>query len=111
MVRFESDFPRAAGGGTLTEQETDTQVRLSPHWKVILHNDDVTTFEFVIRLLVELFHKDLQEAVRLTNLVHHSGLAVVEITTKERGELYVEQVRSLARPRGFPLTATLEPAE
>jgi ATP-dependent Clp protease adaptor protein ClpS len=92
-----------------TETATDTRVRLSPHWKVILHNDDVTTFEFVIRLLVELFHKDLQEAVRLTNQVHHAGFAVVEITTKERGELYVEQIRSLARPRGFPLTATLEP--
>jgi ATP-dependent Clp protease adapter protein ClpS len=50
------------GGGTITERETDTQVRLSPHWKVILHNDDVTTFEFVIRLLVELFHKEIGRA-------------------------------------------------
>jgi ATP-dependent Clp protease adapter protein ClpS len=45
----------------------------------------------------------------LTNLVHHTGSAVVEITSKERAELYVDQVKSLARPRGFPLTATIEP--
>lgn len=100
-----------SGGATVTESETSAKSRLAPRWKVILHDDDVTTFEFVIRLLVELFHKDPGEAARLTNLVHHTGLAVVEITSKERAELYVEQVRSLARPRGYPLTATIEPAD
>jgi ATP-dependent Clp protease adaptor protein ClpS len=90
---------------TVTEPET----RVAPRWKVVLLNDDVTTFEFVIDLLITLFRKDHTEAVRLTHEVHEQGSAVITITSLERGELYVEQVRSLARPRGYPLVATLEP--
>ena len=93
------------------EQETEEKTRLAPRWKVILHDDDVTTFEFVIQLLVTLFHKEITEAVRLTYEVHETGSALVTVTSFERAELYVEQVRSLARPQGFPLTATIEPAE
>jgi ATP-dependent Clp protease adaptor protein ClpS len=89
--------------------ETQDKTRLIPRWKVILHNDDVTTFEFVIALLIGIFQKKYDEAARLTQEVHDSGSAVVAITSQERAELYVEQVRSLARPRGFPLATSIEP--
>jgi ATP-dependent Clp protease adaptor protein ClpS len=89
--------------------ESRAETRVAPRWKVILLNDDITTFEFVIDLLVRLFHKNRHEAVRLTHEVHDTGAAVVEVTSLERAELYVEQVRSTARPSGFPLCATLEP--
>lgn len=82
--------------------------RLCPRWKVILHDDEVTTFEFVVWLLIDLFQKEPMEAWRLTDEVHRTGAALVAITSKERAELYVEQVHSLARPRGFPLTASME---
>lgn len=105
---------------TTTEPDLDQEVeqdveslsrtRLAPQWKVILHNDDVTTFEFVIELLRTLFHKSALEAVKLTSEVHETGSALITVTTFERAELYVEQVRSLARPRGFPLQASMEPA-
>lgn len=97
---------------TETERETDTTARtkLAPRWKVILHNDDVTTFEFVTELLLTLFNKRREEALKLTYEVHYSGQAVVEITSRERAELYVDQVKSVARPRGYPLTASTEPA-
>ena len=91
------------------EERTDEATRLAPRWKVILLNDDVTTFQFVIELLQSLFHKPRQEAELLTREIHDTGAALITVTSRERGELYVEQVRSLARPRGFPLTATLEP--
>lgn len=91
--------------GTKTGEET----RLARRWKVLLHNDDATTFTFVIELLQSLFHKQREEAVRLTHEIHNTGSAVITVTSRERAELYVEQVRSLARPRGFPLTATMEP--
>ena len=98
-----------------TTFEPDVEIRdstrLSPRWKVILHNDDVTTFDFVIDLLITLFRKPHLEAVRLTYEVHESGSALVVATSFERAELYLEQVRSLARPRGFPLVATMEPAD
>lgn len=93
------------------DQETGERTRLAPRWKVILHNDDVTTFEFVTNLLKSLFHKPQAEAVRLTHEVHETGSALIVVVSFERAELYVEQVRSLARPRGFPLTATMEPAD
>ena len=91
--------------------ETDERTELAPRWKVLLLDDDVTTFEFVIHLLVSLFHKEIQEAIRLTFEVHETGSALITVTGLERAELYVEQVRSMARPQGFPLTATIEPAE
>ncbi len=93
------------------EVETDERTELAPRWKVILHDDDVTTFEFVVDLLVSLFHKEFAESVRLTYEVHDTGSALITVAGLERAELYVEQVRSLARPKGFPLTATIEPAE
>jgi len=89
--------------------ESEEQTRLAPRWKVILLNDDVTTFAFVIELLVTLFKKERIEAVRLTHEIHETGSALITVTTLERAELYVEQVRSLARPRKFPLSATIEP--
>lgn len=93
------------------EVETREKTRLAPQWKVILHNDDITTFEFVIELLRTLFKKPHAEAVRLTFEVHESGSAIVAITTFEHAELYCDQVKSLARPRGFPLVASMEPAD
>lgn len=88
---------------------TAVKERVAPRWKVILHNDDVTTFAFVIELLIRLFGKSHGEALQLTQEVHDTGSAIVTVTSFERAELYVEQVRSLARPRNFPLTATIEP--
>lgn len=92
------------------EESSAVRTGLAPQWKVILHNDEITTFEFVIELLITLFRKDAREALRLTNEVHNSGSALIVVTYLERAELYVEQVRSLARGRGYPLVATMEPA-
>jgi ATP-dependent Clp protease adaptor protein ClpS len=92
------------------DTDTEASTRIAPRWKVILHNDDVTTFEFVIELLVKLFNKPHSEASRLTHEIHNSGSALITVTSFERAELYVDQVKSLARPRGYPLTATMEPA-
>ena len=92
-----------------TQKKELDEPRLAPLWKVVLHDDDKTTFEFVVELLQGVFRKPASEAERLTWQVHKSGAAVVEVTSLERGELYLEQVHSLARPRGFPLCATLEP--
>lgn len=89
---------------------TEERTELAPRWKVLLHNDEVTTFEFVVGLLISVFQKEVEEALRLTQEVHDSGSALITVTSFERAELYVEQVRSLARPQGFPLAASMEPA-
>jgi ATP-dependent Clp protease adaptor protein ClpS len=93
-----------------TETHTRDQTQLAPQWKVLLLNDEITTVEFVVQLLVTLFRKERSEAVRLTMEIHHTGSALITVTSLERAELYAEQVRSLARAQKFPLVATLEPA-
>jgi ATP-dependent Clp protease adaptor protein ClpS len=95
---------------TVAEPDVRDALELAPQWKVLLLNDDVTTFAFVTWLLMELFRKQRPEAEELTWEIHETGSALVAITNRERAELYVEQVRSLARPRGFPLAAEIEPA-
>ena len=97
-------------GTTTVEPDVKERSSLAPQWKVLLLNDEVTTFEFVIWLLMRVFHKSKMDAELLTWEIHDTGLALVAITSLERAELYVEQVHSLARPRGFPLVAEIEPA-
>ncbi|MDF1699980.1 MAG: ATP-dependent Clp protease adaptor ClpS [Planctomycetota bacterium] len=97
-------------GTTTVEPEVTERTELAPQWKVLLLDDDHTTFEFVIWLLMSLFRKPRLEAIELTYEIHQSGAALVAVANLERAELYVEQVHSLARPRGFPLTAEIEPA-
>src|SRR5688572_18675042 len=97
---------------TTPVRKTDVEedVEKAPPWRVVLHNDDVTTMDFVVWLLVTLFAKPQEEAVALMLEVHRTGAATVTVCPQERAELYVEQVQSLARGRGYPLAASAEPA-
>jgi ATP-dependent Clp protease adaptor protein ClpS len=83
----------------LTEQQTD----LLPPFRVILHNDDVNTFEHVIHTILELTPLKEPEAVQRTIEAHKTGAALLLVTHKERAELYVEQFASKH------LTVTCEP--
>lgn len=94
-----------------TESDTDRSTRLAPMYKVLLHNDDVTPFDFVERdVCVGIFHLDHSDAHRVTMEVHHAGIGLVGVFALEQAEWKCEQVRSLARGRGFPLKVTIEPA-
>ena len=84
---------------TLVGQET----RQLPPFRVILHNDDVNTFEHVIVSIRRLMPLTLQEAVERTLEAHETGSALLLVTHKERAELYVEQFASVK------LTVTAEP--
>lgn len=77
-------------------------------YRVILHNDDYTTMEFVIDVLQSIFHKSTREAEEIMWTVHEKGQAVCGIYTYEIAETKVEQVKLKARQNGFPLLATLE---
>jgi ATP-dependent Clp protease adapter protein ClpS len=76
-----------------------------PPWKVLLHNDDKNTYEFVIGTIIELTPLNEQDAERRTKEAHDSGVALLLVTHKERAELYLEQFQSKG------LTVTIEPAE
>ncbi len=78
-------------------------------FKVILHNDDYTTMEFVIAILREIFRKNLVEAEQIMMQVHKSGQSVVGIYTREIAEMKVARTLKRAKDAGFPLSCTFEP--
>jgi ATP-dependent Clp protease adaptor protein ClpS len=77
-------------------------------YKVILHNDDYSTFEFVIEVLMEVFNKNKDEAINLTFKVDKEGYAVVGIYPKDIAETKVSLVKFMAKEAGYPLLATME---
>ena len=91
------------------EPETKEQTRLTPMYRVLIHNDDVTPMDFVVKILAEVFRLGTFQSFRVMLEAHTSGVAHVVTEPLERAEFHVDQCRSLARPRGFPLTLTYEP--
>lgn len=100
-------------GGTkvvhLPEVVTEEKTRHIPLYRVLVHNDDKTHAEFVVFVLLTIFKKEMQEAIGIMNEAHTTGCALVIVEPLERAEFHVEQVKSLARPRGFPLALSMEP--
>ena len=87
------------------EMTTDERTQQLPPYRVILHNDDVNTFEHVTKSIVRLTPLKLEDAVRCTLEAHETGLSLLLVTHRERAELYVEQFASVS------LTVTCEPEE
>jgi ATP-dependent Clp protease adaptor protein ClpS len=79
-----------------------------PLFRVLLHNDDYTTMDFVIMILQTIFNKDTEEATRIMLNVHHQGVGIAGVYTREIGETKVATVRRIARRNQFPLKCSLE---
>ncbi len=95
---------------TETITETDEEIRLPPSYKVILLNDDFTTKDFVVAVLMTVFHKNHDEAVSLMNTVHRKGSAVVGVYSFDIASTRAALVVQNARQNGFPLQCELEVA-
>ena len=80
-------------------------------YKVTIYNDDFTTMEFVVKVLVEVFFKSEAEAEALMLKVHHSDKAVVGIYTYDVATSKVRKATRMAREAGFPLRLTVEEEE
>jgi len=90
---------------------TDEKTQLAPRHRVIIHNDDVTPMDFVVDVLTGIFALDSHRAVEVMWEAHHSGCAHVITEPLERAEFHVDQAKSLARGRGYPLCFSIEPEE
>jgi len=92
------------------EEEIDLSLALCEpvKYKVLLHNDDYTTMDFVVEILVGIFHKSIAESEKIMMTIHQSDKAVCGIYTYEIAQTKVYQVKQLAKKSGFPLLATLE---
>ena len=78
-------------------------------WKVILHNDDFTTQDFVVEVLETVFNKQSAEAVDLMLEIHFRGACIAGVYTREVAETKVETVEKLAQAHEYPFLATMEP--
>lgn len=88
---------------------TDTVTRHIPRYKVIFHNDDKTTMQFVIYLLMNVFLHDEPSAKKVMMEVHQEGAAVAGVYPLEVAEMRQDMCHRLARANKFPLKVTLEP--
>ena len=99
---------REAGGEVLEKPQPKT--RKPRLFQVVLHNDDYTTMEFVVKILESVFHKPEPEAFRIMMQVHLEGKGVCGAYTYEEAETKAATVHELAQDAGFPLRATVEEA-
>ncbi|MCR4422335.1 MAG: ATP-dependent Clp protease adaptor ClpS [Spirochaetales bacterium] len=81
-----------------------------PQYKVIMHNDDVTTMDFVVAILKMVFQKSHEEAVDLMLTIHNNGSAVVGIYSYDIAISKINKTHQLARANGFPLRCTYDKA-
>lgn len=92
----------------ITGSQADSEVKEPPMFKVLLLNDDYTTMEFVVEVLMYVFHKPVEEATRIMLNVHRQGMGVCGVYPHEIAQTKVETVETLARENGFPLKCIME---
>jgi len=97
------------GSGVLAEIRPGLESVTPRMWRVLLHNDDFTTQEFVVWVLETVFHKPSAEAFEIMLHVHSAGIGVAGIYTKEIAETKVAATERLAEQHEFPLRVSMEP--
>lgn len=111
--------PRASGSADEPPPDDDREGELATkakgkverprRFKVVLHNDDYTTMEFVVLVLMRFFHKSEAEATHVMLSIHHQGSGVAGLYPRDVAESKVQKVTAFAREHGMPLRLTAEP--
>jgi ATP-dependent Clp protease adaptor protein ClpS len=97
--------------GTATVTRPEKKLKRPTLYKVLFHNDDYTTREFVVFVLQTVFHHDEASAVRIMWHVHTSGIGVAGVFTYEIAETKAKKVEALARENEYPLRVSVEPED
>ena len=93
----------------LTETRSEQKLQRPRLWRVLLHNDDYTTQDFVVWVLETIFHKPRGEAFAVMMSVHRTGIGVAGVYTHDVAETKVRATKQLAEQHEFPLLVTMEP--
>jgi ATP-dependent Clp protease adaptor protein ClpS len=95
-----------------TEEQVSSEIRDETRepsmYRVLLHNDDYTTMEFVVEVLMYVFNKSPESAAKIMMNVHQEGIGVCGLYTLEVAETKVDTVHNLARESGYPLRCSME---
>ena len=94
---------------TLADSRTEEQLKRPRMWRVLLHNDDYTTQDFVVWVLETIYHKPRGEAFAIMMSVHQSGMGLAGVYTYDVAETKVKLTKQLAEEHEFPLLVTMEP--
>ncbi len=105
--KYDEDPERGVAIKTRDEQKT-SRPRM---YRVLIHNDDYTPMDFVVRLLQTVFSKTESEATAVMLHIHNTGIGVAGVYTHEIAETKVAQVHMIARQNECPLMASMEPEE
>ena len=99
------------GTGLVTETKKKELLKKPPLYKVLFHNDNYTTMEFVIEILRAVFMKSESDAVAIMLNVHKNGYGVAGVFTRDVAETKMNKTHQMAREREYPLKLTMEPEE
>ncbi len=91
-----------------TDSDVEVEFDVPPQYKVILFNDDVTTMDFVVEILMDIFKKSFEEASAVMLEVHNTGKGIAGIYPYDIAATRVRIAQKRAREEGFPLQLALE---
>jgi ATP-dependent Clp protease adaptor protein ClpS len=94
--------------GVVTETRPKEELKKPLLYKVVFHNDDYTTMEFVVWVLMSIFHHDETTAAKIMLHVHKNGHGVAGVYTRDIAETRVVRVEALARSHEYPLRCSME---
>ena len=98
-----------ADDSTVTDSRTDQKLERPKMWRVLLHNDDYTTQDFVVWVLETIFRKPRGEAFSIMLSVHRSGMGIAGVYTYDVAETKLKSTKQVAEEHEFPLLVTMEP--
>ncbi len=93
----------------VAEPRAEQKLQQPRLWRVLLHNDDYTTQDFVVWVLETIYHKPRGEAFAIMMSVHQSGMGLAGVYTYDVAETKVKLTKQLAEEHEFPLLVTMEP--
>ncbi|MBR5150857.1 MAG: ATP-dependent Clp protease adaptor ClpS [Bacteroidaceae bacterium] len=96
---------------TSIKERENIKINEPRRYKVVIHNDDFTTMDFVVKILVTIFYKSTLEAEALMMLVHKTQSAVVGIYSYDIAKSKTSKAMTMARNEGFPLRLTITPED
>ena len=97
--------------GVALRSRTEKKISRPRMYRVLIHNDDYTPMDFVVRLLETVFHMTTSRATAVMRHIHNNGVGVAGVFTHEVAETKVAQVHMLARKNDHPLMASMEPED